>query len=116
MKRGLFFILGLFACAGLSAQPKQVILHQEEGRITFAVDEVDPPESPCGVKVTGAQLASDLRRNYGGNWFSDWEPQILANSFANEDHLYDIGEDVVFKMLLNAWCQHRPVVLTPDAI
>jgi hypothetical protein len=80
------------------------------------VDEVDPPESHCGVKVTGAQLASDLRRNYDGNWFSDWEPQILANSFANEDHLYDIGEDVVFKMLLNAWCQHRPVVLTPDAI
>ena len=116
MKRGLLFVVGLFVCAGLSAQPKQVILYQEEGRITFAVDEVDPPESHCGVQVTGSQLASDLRRNYDGKWFSDWEPQILANSFADEANLYDIGEDVLFKMLFNAWCQHRPVVLTPDAI
>lgn len=48
--------------------------------------------------------------------FRTGKQKILANSFADVDNLYDIGEDVVFQMLLKAWCQHRPVVLTPDAI
>ena len=106
----------IFACRGLSAQPARLILNQEEGRITFAVDEVDLPDNHCGFKVTGSQLALDLRRNYDGDLFSDWEPKIIANSFADAADLYDIGEDVIFQMLLKAWCQHRPVVLTPDAI
>ena len=102
MKRGLLFVVGLFVCAGLSAQPKQVILHQEEGRITFAVDEVDPPTSHCGIRMSGSEIAADLRMDIGGDPFSYREPQILANSFADEPNLYDIGEDVVFKMLFNA--------------
>ena len=98
------------------AQPAQLILSQKEGRITFAVDEVDIPDNHCGVKTTGTELSLDLNRHFDGDLFSEWEPKILANSFADVDNLYDIGEDVVFQMLLKAWCQHRPVVLTPDAI
>ena len=116
MKHVLFILIGSFASVWLSAQPARLILSQEEGRITFAVDEVDLPENHCGMKVTGSQLALDLRRNYDGDLFSDWKPEIIANSFADAVDLYDIGEDVIFKMLLKAWCQHRPVVLTPDAI
>ena len=116
MKRLLFILIVIFACRGLSAQPVRLILNQEEGRITFAVDEVDLPENHCGLKMTGSQLALDLHRNYDGDLFSDWEPKIIANSFVDAVDLYDIGEDVVFEMLLKAWCQHRPVVLTPDAI
>ena len=116
MKRVLFILIVVFTCSGLSAQPERFILNHEEGRITFAVDEVDLPDSHCGSKRTGSQLALDLRRNYDGDLLSDWEPKIIANSFAEVDNLYDIGEDVVFQMLLKAWCQHRPVVLTPDAI
>ena len=116
MKRMLSILTGLFACIWLSAQPARLILSQEEGRITFAVDEVELPDTHCGWKATGDQLALDLRRNYDGDPFSDWKPEILANSFADADNLYDIGEDVIFQMLLKAWCQHRPVVLTPDAI
>ena len=117
VKRLLFILIVTFACTRLSAQPARLILSQEEGRITFAVDEVDPPETHCVWKVSGTQLARDINRDYSGDFFSDWwEPEILANSFADADNLVDIGEDVVFEMLMRAWCQHRPVVLTPDAI
>ena len=116
IKRFMFISIGLIACTFLSAQPARLILSQEEGLITFAVDEVDPPDNHCGWETTGSKLALDLNRNIDGNLFSDWEPTILANSFADVDNLFDIGEDVVFQMLLKAWCQHRPVVLTPDAI
>ena len=96
-KRLLFILIGLIACIRLSAQPAQLILNQGEGRITFAVDEVDPPDNYCGWERTGAQMALDLNRNLDD---LGWEPEILANSFADVDNLYDIGEDVVFQMLL----------------
>lgn len=121
MKRLLSILIGSLACVWLSAQPAQVILEQKEGRITFAVDNVALPKNHCGWKRDGAELAGEINRDYTGNmssdWkYSDWKPAILANSFADTDNLYYIGEDVVFQMLLKAWCQHRPVVLTPDAI
>ena len=116
IKRLLLILSSLIACVNLYAQPAQLILSQKEGRITFAVDEVDIPDNHCGVKTTGSKLSLDLNRHIDGDLFSEWEPKILANSFADVDNLYDIGEDVVFQMLLKAWCQHRPVVLTPDAI
>ncbi len=116
IKRLLLILSILIAYVNLYAQPAQLILSQKEGRITFAVDEVDIPDNHCGLKTTGSKLSLDLNRNIDGDLFSDWEPKILANSFADVDNLYDIGEDVVFQMLLKAWCQHRPVVLTPDAI
>lgn len=116
IKRLLLILSSLIAYVNLYAQPAQLILSQKEGRITFAVDEVDISDNHCGLKTTGSKLSLDLNRNIDGDLFSDWEPKILANSFADVDNLYDIGEDVVFQMLLKAWCQHRPVVLTPDAI
>ena len=116
IKRLLLILSSLIAYVNLYAQPAQLILSQKEGRITFAVDEVDIPDNHCGVKTTGSKLSLDLNRHIDGDLFSEWEPIILANSFADVDNLYDIGEDVVFQMLLKAWCQHRPVVLTPDAI
>ena len=112
----LLILSSLIAYVNLYAQPAQLILSQKEGRITFAVDEVDIPDNHCGAKTTGTELSLDLNRHFDGDLFSEWEPIILANSFADVDNLYDIGEDVVFQMLLKAWCQHRPVVLTPDAI
>ena len=97
IKRFMFISIGLIACTFLSAQPARLILSQEEGLITFAVDEVDPPDNHCGWETTGSKLALDLNRNIDGNLFSDWEPTILANSFADVDNLFDIGEDVVFQ-------------------
>ena len=116
IKRLLLILSSLIACVNLYAQPAQLILSQKEGRITFAVDEVDIPDNHCGVKTTGSKLSLDLNRHIDGDLFSEWEPKILANSFADVDNLYDIGEDVVFQMLLKAWCQHRPSRMTCSRI
>lgn len=107
-------IILAFSLASL-AQPANLILHKEAGTITFSVDKVDPPDDLLGYRQRGAELASTLNPSTRANPFSDWEPEILFNSFASEE-LFDIGEDVVFQMLLKAWCQHRPVSLSPDVI
>ena len=80
--------------------------------ITFAVDDVEPASKRIGSSISGKDIALDLHRNEEVGWSSKWEPEILAD----DDNLCSIGEDVLFQMLLRAWCQHRPIVLTPDAV
>lgn len=111
MKRILWFILA--AGISLSAQAQRTcrILSREDGRITFAVDKVDAPKGDVGPFWSGIETAGELNVSE-----SSRNPEILANSFADVEQLYDVGEDVLFKMLLKAWCGHHPVVLTPDAI
>lgn len=119
MTRGLHIILlALFANVSLFAQPSQIILDRQDGRVTFAVDEVTPADHYYGWHRSGLEIAKSINRDYSGagGLLSDWEPEIITNSFADVDNLYDIGEDVVFQMLMIAWCQHRPVVLSPDVI
>ena len=116
MKRLVTTITTLAFSLATLAQPAQLILHQEAGSITFAVDEVDLPDNLLGFRISGDKLASTLSPQRLSDWWSsDWEPDILFNSFASEE-LFEIGEDVVFQMLLKAWCQHRPVSLSPDVI
>ena len=106
LSRILSVVLSLFLAISMAGQS-----------VTFAVDEVEPASKPLGWKQSGAKIAKNLHQpTPDGSFFSDWEPEIIANSFADENALFDIGEDVVFQMLLKAWCQHRPVTLSPDAI
>lgn len=116
MKRIACILALVVVSQGMVAQPKKVVLSKEEGRITFAVDDVELPESHCGWKRSGMEIAQNIHLNEEDNWDSDWKPEILACSFDGEDDLYTVGEDVLFQMLKKAWSQHRPVVLTPDAI
>ena len=113
MKRLLFLFLLSIGLQAM-AQPDRLILHQEAGTVTFAVDKVELPNGLVGWEETGTQLARHLHHAPDG--FSDWSPQILFNSFSTQKGMYDIGEDVVFQMLKLAWCQHRPVSLSPDVI
>ena len=115
MKRLLATLLILVFPLVSPAQPAQIVLHREAGSITFAVDKVDLPDNVLGFRTSGDKLASTLNPRFSSNWLSDWEPDVMFNSFASEE-LFDIGEDVVFQMLLKAWCQHRPVSLSPDVI
>ena len=112
MKRtliSLIAVLGLLACA--SAQKGTV--SRGEGSVTFTLDQVSSAIGSIGTPVSGSTLAKSIHDPQNG--FSDEAPTVLACSFADEN-LQDIGEDVLFQMLLQAWCQHRPVVLTPDAV
>lgn len=119
MKRILLVCLSILSALSLAVaqpQPDKLILDRQEGRITFALDEVDPVTSSINRGRSGEEIARDLRGDTDGFLSSDWTPEIIANSFADENDLHSVGEDVVFQMLLKAWCQHRPVVLSPDAI
>lgn len=117
MIRGLHIILlVLLANVSLFAQPAQIILDQQDGRITFAVDQVSPADNHFGWIRSASEMAVIINRDYSKGFSLDWTPNIIASSFAEVDNLYHIGEDVVFQMLMKAWCQHRPVVLSPDVI
>ena len=79
---------------------------------TFEVDVVSKPETHLWPRP-GIDIAKDLLIT---DEYHSYVPPILTCSFA-EDEIVNIGgEDVLFQMLLRAWCQHRPVVLSPDAI
>lgn len=96
----------VFSCSSLTAQS-----------FTFSVDNVVPTSETINWEDDGNTIASELQRDYGDDLLPlGWKPTILANSFANDRNLHQIGQDVLFQMLLRAWCQHRPVVLTPDAV
>lgn len=84
--------------------------------ITFAVDLVEPADRSVGYSQNGTSLAEHLHQEKTELFISEWRPEILANSFSEEKNIFNIGEDVLFQMLLTAWRQHRPVVLTPDAV
>ena len=90
----------------------QSISAQDKSSITFKVDVVSKPENHLSG-WDGKKVAEELHT--AGDGFSVYVPPILACSFADEK-IIKLGEDVLFQMLLRAWCQHRPVVLTPDAI
>ena len=116
MKKLIAISIILVFSLSLLAQPAKIVLHQEAGTITFAVDKVDLPDNLLGYSISGEKLANELNLAPLADPFSDWDPEILYNSFASAEELFDIGEDVVFQMLLKAWCQHRPVSLSPDVI
>lgn len=83
---------------------------------TFSVDEVEVASKSMYGSTDGNKLAQFLNLDRSKVCIFDPQVQIVANSFANEDNLHEIGEDVLFQMLRTAWCQHRPVVLSPDAV
>ena len=106
----------LLGATMLSAQPKQLILSRSPKSITFAVDDVALPASHL-PENSAVHLARQLHQNTDSTfWISTWESDIIASSFADDEGIINLGEDVVFRMLLEAWSQHRPVVLSPDVI
>ena len=56
----LIAVLSVLSLAVAQAQPAKLILEQQEGRITFAVDEVEPATSSIGWGHSGAEVAKDL--------------------------------------------------------
>ena len=116
MKRFIILMSVLLGATMLSAQPKQLILSRSPKSITFAVDDVALPASHL-PKNSAVHLARQLHQNTDSTfWISTWESDIIASSFADDEGIINLGEDVVFRMLLEAWSQHRPVVLSPDVI
>ena len=112
MKKSLAVIVMALIASVASAQ-KCKVQNQETGLIRFEVDENLPePEKALSYYDSAEQQARALVSNsvpYG------YKPEILAYSFAGEKMAF-MREDVFFDALVNAYADHRPFVLSPDAV
>ena len=94
----------------VSAQNRNVIV-KSDGSITFVVDE-DLPQPKHKLWMESANdvaagLLSELDYHY--------DYSVVATSI-NDDSLMDIGKDVLYQCVIEAYIDHRPIVLTPDVI
>ena len=112
MNKSIAIILLALIVSVASAQ-KCKVLNQETGFIRFEVDENLPkPERVFHDYDSTEQQAQTLIRSsvpYG------YKPEILAYSFAGEKMAL-MREDVFFDALVEAYADHRPFVLSPDAV
>lgn len=110
MKRTVFTLLiALMAASVFAKGKKDIVIRQSEGSITFVVDENLP--APIGRLnlQDGAQIA---------NWrVGDGKERktIVATSF-DDAQLYHTGDNAMFSMLMKAYAEHRPLVLSPDDV
>lgn len=110
MKRTVFTLLiALMAVSTFAKGKKDIVIRQSEGSITFVVDENLP--APIGHLnlQDGAQIA---------NWrVGDGKERktIVATSF-DDAQLYHTGDNAMFSMLMKAYAEHRPLVLSPDDV
>ena len=106
-------IIVLALIASVASAQKCKVLNQETGLIRFEVDENLPePKNALFYYDSAEQQARALVSNsvpYG------YKPEILAYSFAGEKMAF-MREDVFLDALVKAYADHRPFVLSPDAV
>lgn len=112
MKKSLAIIV-LALIASVASAQKCKVLNQETGLIRFEVDKNLPePKNALFYYDSAEQQARVLVSNsvpYG------YKPEILAYSFADEK-MASMREDVFLDALVKAYADHRPFVLSPDAV
>lgn len=110
MKRTLFTLIFVLMAVGTFAKDnKKLIIRQAEGSITFVVDENLPAPTGHLNLQDGAQIA---------NWRAGDRKErktIVATSF-DDAQLYHTGDNAMFSMLMKAYAEHRPLVLSPDDV
>ena len=112
MKRFLVYSLTIFALISCSTAKRAKESHTNEP-VTFVVDENLPaPEQHLKYPATPEGLARQLLMELR---MSDTKGMVAACSFAGET-IYSMGQKVFFEMMIRAYAEHRPLVLTPDAI
>ena len=105
---------GILAASGVQAKKKD-ILSKENGSITFRVDP-DLPE-PTGESLSGIMRSSgrlvsvilDRSEIRGEN------QRVVAWGIGDKNYA-SYGQHPFFKGMIDAFADHRPVVLTPDVI
>ena len=101
------FIL-LFLAVAFSCSAKQSISQQTDNKHTFVVDENLPaPKKDFGIQ------SGDLIAQYWASKNTVNKP--IAYSFENDNLCY-LGQDIFFKFMVEAYADHRPIVLSPDII
>lgn len=112
MKQRTLLLLLTCIMAGSMFGQSAKVLNRASDRISFVVDENLPlPESKtrliagkhiADIILEEGQVARDMRR-------------VVATSFA-ADSMDWKGPDVVFKTVVSAYADHRPLVLSPDMV
>ena len=106
----------LFVCQ-LKAQTTECkILSRTDGSITFEVDENLPAPKKTEIDKyrvrPGSEIAQSILSRYE---IPKGKEGIIATSFQDEK-ITSEGPDVLFQAMLNAYANHRPLVLSPDMI
>ena len=112
MKKHIITLLLVLAGMTAQAQKDCEIVKQSEGSITFVVDKNLPAPKKKFTMHDGQAVAK---------WIIDKEqiPQelqkVVKTSF-EKDSLKYMGEDNFYKCLVQAYADHRPLVLSPDMV
>lgn len=102
-----YFVL-LFLAISLSCSAKQSVSQHTDDKHTFVVDENLPaPQKDMGMQSGDLIAKQWARENNVKN--------PIAYSFKN-DNLCNLGQDNFFKFMVEAYADHRPIVLSPDII
>lgn len=102
-----YFVL-LFLAVTLSCSAKQGVSQQTDDKKTFVVDENLPaPKKDMGIQSGDLIAKQWARENNVKN--------PIAYSFKNDNLCY-LGQDIFFKFMVEAYADHRPIVLSPDII
>ncbi len=102
-----YFVL-LFLAVTLSCSAKQGVSQQTDEKKTFVVDENLPaPKKDMGIQSGDLIAKQWARENNVKN--------PIAYSFKNDNLCY-LGQDIFFKFMVEAYADHRPIVLSPDII
>ena len=98
----------MFLAVAFSCSAKQSISQQTDNKHTFVVDENLPaPKKDFGIQ------SGDLIAKYWASKNNVNKP--IAYSFENDNLCY-LGQDIFFKFMVEAYADHRPIVLSPDII
>lgn len=104
-------ILFLLCCAAPFISMSAQVTKTEKG-ITFSVDEgLTPVTESRTIKYDGDIMAKSLIRHYDVKNRKTY----VASSFKG-DSLIFLGQDVLFKCIVKAYGEHRPLTLSPDAV
>ena len=115
MKRILLLALLIPVCTGVYAKKDPRILNKQNGSITFAVDDVTPRYlDNSSEPIEGSDVAFRLLQGDPGAYQGE-TPELISCSFRQDSFSY-YGDTPLFRMFLDAYANHRPIVLTPDAV
>jgi len=106
-------LIQLLLCISLFAMAQKCkVLEHQEGSITFEVDKDLPAPTRKIEKWDGARISGFL---VGHFQISHEQQNILACSFADTPLWYQ-GHQVLWNALVEAYADHRPLMLSPDVV
>ena len=106
-------LAGLVVTAGVQAKKKDIISQEKGKSITFRVDADLPEPTGQGVRMmNGQKIISQLldRAEVPGSG-----ERVVGSGLGQGQYAY-YGESPFFSGMIDAFADHRPVVLSPDVI